>query len=263
MTLVTGAVASRVCQRTGFALHRAGGELAWRVAKDRYVKRGGINDVAPCERVGPLDNGAPDARSRFDTCGRTVYFASSRVVALAEVLQAFRADRLQLERDAAAIDVDVEQYLAWLKEDAKRGSGAAPGEVGVDWQMQRSLYRVTMPTEGWWVSVTSPPTLNGLSEMFQQMITIGDVTGPDRGLTTAIAQRVRDSILDDGSQPLGIRFMSKTGYGHCWAWWNRRADDGLSRGSNEPVWDEEFTVGVPEMYTLGREWGLTFASPHE
>ncbi len=56
----------------------------------------------------------------------------------------------------------------------------------------------------------------------------------NRAVTTLLAQHVRGQSLFDGSLPLGIQFTSKTGYGTCWARWDRRADDGLTPGENDP-----------------------------
>ena len=85
---------------------------------------------------------------------------------------------------------------------------------------------------------------------------MGDVCGDDRGLTTELGQVIRDSVLDDGSLPLGIIFPSKTAYGRCCAWWNRRADDNLNPGSNDPKLIDSLNVGVPELGLVCHDWGL-------
>lgn len=44
-------------------------------------------------------------------------------------------------------------------------------------------------------------------------MTLAHLTGDDRVLTTAIATALRDDVtLDDGTLPLGIRFLSKHGH---------------------------------------------------
>lgn len=43
----------------------------------------------------------------------------------------------------------------------------------------------------------------------------------------------------------------------CWAWWNRRADDNLNPGSNDPKLITSLNVGVPELDEICREWNLT------
>ena len=68
-------------------------------------------------------------------------------------------------------------------------------------------------------------------------MTLTHLTGDDRVLTTAIATGLRDEVtLDDGTLPLGIRFLSKHGHpaqgtGICWAYWMRYVDRGLDEPS--------------------------------
>jgi hypothetical protein len=125
--------------------------------------------------------------------------------------------------------------------------------------MARSLCRVAMPGAGWWVLIDCPDTLNALSVAMGGAVgqlTIGHVCGDDRVLTTELAQVIRDSVLDDGSQPLGIMFPSKTGYGRCWAWWSRRVDDNLNPTGNDPKLIESMNVAVPDLDELADEWDL-------
>lgn len=46
-------------------------------------------------------------------------------------------------------------------------------------------------------------------------LTGGVIQGEERSITTLIAQYLRDCLLDDGTEPLGITFQSKTVYGRC------------------------------------------------
>src|SRR5690625_7963462 len=56
----------------------------------------------------------------------------------------------------------------------------------------------------------SRPTAEGPLE---GLLTLAHLTGEDRALTTAIATALRDEVtLDDGTLPLGIRFLSKHGH---------------------------------------------------
>ena len=250
----------RVCSSTGFGLVEAGHDAGWRVAKDVYVRASGINGVLINERIGVLPPGASENRGRYDTLGRTVYFADHAKTALAEVLQHFRIDVMTIAKDAAAIGMDVDDYRRELTRDYHDRGLPALGEIDVDWQMNNSLYRVDLPAEGWWVVIDDPATLNALSRAthgtFGQL-TLSNISGEDRALTTQLAQLVRESTLDDGSLPLGISFPSKTAYGRCWAWWNRRADDNLSPSSNDPQLVESLNVAVPELHALCADWQLT------
>src|SRR5690606_39739531 len=81
------------------------------VAQERYTRSGGILAVRVNEHVGPLPAELPDRRGRFDTIGRTVYFAERATTAFAEVLQDLRAARVTLQADADAIGMSVEEYI--------------------------------------------------------------------------------------------------------------------------------------------------------
>lgn len=151
----------------------------------------GITGVLVNDRVGPLPAGTPDSRGRYDTLGRTVYFADTGKTALAEVLQHLRVRVMSLIKDAAAIGVDVEEYRRRLTKETHDRGVPGPGEVSVDWQMTRSLYEVHLPAFGWWVRIDDPATLNALSERmggFVGQLTLGDVCGDNRSLTTQLAQ---------------------------------------------------------------------------
>lgn len=249
----------RTCTDTGLGLIAADGGVGWRITKDAYVQTSGITGVLVNDRVGPLPLGKPDRRGRYDTLGRTVYFADTAKTALAEVLQHFRVEVMSLTKDALAIGMDVEEYRRDLTKDLHDRGLPGPGEVPVDWQMAGSLYTVQLSSTGWWVLIDCSATLNALSDRMGgsvDQLTLGHVCGDDRVLTTQLAQVIRESMLDDGSLPLGIAFPSKTAYGRCWAWWNRRADDNLNPGSNDPKLIGSSNVGTPELEEICRDWKL-------
>ncbi len=240
----------RVCVATGLGLLAADGQPGWRVTKDVYVQTSGITGVLVNDRVGPLPIGVPDRRGRYDTLGRTVHFADTAKTALAEVLQHLRVKLMSMAKDAAAIGEDVDTYRRRLTEELHQRGLPGPGEVPVDWQLASGLYRVRLPEAGWWVIVDCPETLNALSERMSGsagQLTIGHICGDNLSLTTQLAQVIRDSTLDDGSLPVGVAFPSKTAYGRCWAWWNRRADDNLLPGSNDPKLTDSSNIGVPQL----------------
>lgn len=107
--------------------------------------------------------------------------------------------------------------------------------------MDPSIYRIRLPHKGWWVKVDDrytlaalerlAPTVPGLTESLQ-VLTATSIYGEDRDLITLLAQANRMQVLDDGSEPLGISYASKTLFGRCWAYWDRRTDDGPGPGSN-------------------------------
>lgn len=232
----------RTCGYTGLRLIKADSEEAFRVAKDRY----GALSVRRNDIVGPLPM-APgltsiDRRGRYDTVGSTIYLAARRRCAYAEVLTGFRQERASAAKAAESIGMTVDDYIAQVKAEAEENGIDVPWSITVDWQMGRSVYRVRLPRAGWWVKVDDldtlsalqrlAPTVPGLTESLQ-VLTATSIYGEDRDLTTLLAQVIRMQVLDDGSEPLGISYASKTLFGRCWAYWDRRSDDGLGPGAND------------------------------
>lgn len=262
----------RTCTSTGFHLLESTGEAAYRVAQDRY----GALSVLRNTHVGPLpapEPGVPvaDKRGRYDTVGSTVYLADSRKCAYAEVLSGFRKERAAVARAAESIGWAVDAYMDQVVLDAKENGVAVPWAISVDWQMKRSIYELSLPRSGWWVQIdhvdtlaalqSMAPTVSGLTQDLQ-LLTAGSITGENRALTTLLAQTARDQVLDDGSEPLGISFGSKTLFGRCWAYWDRRTDSGLPPGHNSlqqlasgnvgPDPDFDFVADHYDLPRLGR-----------
>lgn len=104
----------------------ARGEVGWRIAKEQYVRSGGILSVRVNHHVGPLPDDAPDRRGRFDTVGRTVYFGRTALVAFAEVLQEFRLRRLTVEADADAAGFTVDEYIETIASQARENGVDRP-----------------------------------------------------------------------------------------------------------------------------------------
>lgn len=135
-----------------------------------------------------------------------------------------------------------DEYLAQVELDAKNNDIDVPWAISVDWQMQRSMYQLTLPSAGWWIRIDCKETLSAFQRLTPavsgmtedlQFLTAGSITGESRDLTTILAQTAREQVLDDGSEPLGISFESKTLFGRCWAYWDRGVDLGLAPGSND------------------------------
>lgn len=141
----------------------------------------------------------------------------------------------------------------------------APWAISCDWQRSRSLYYVRMPIEGWWVAADHSATMAALtrnlpaelSALGVPFLTSGGLEGENRALTTVVAEWVRSVVLDDDSLPLGMSFESKTLHGRCWAFWDRRADDGLNPASNDPSeLRAEDNVDTPRFRAIAREYDL-------
>jgi hypothetical protein len=158
--------AARTCTKTGLRLIEAAGERGFRVAKDRY----GALSVPQNTVVGPLPitsttNPSPDRRGRFDTLGSTIYLADTSRCAYAEVLAGFRKSRAAISKAAESIGWTVDDYIKQVLADAKANGADVPWAVSVDWQMDRSIYRIQMPARGWWVQMDHPDTLAALERL--------------------------------------------------------------------------------------------------
>ena len=184
---------------------------------------------------------AIDPRGRYDSIGSTIYVADSRQCAYAEVLLGFRQQRAAVAKAAESIGWTVEDYITSVRAQAQENGIDVPWAISVDWQMDRSIYEIQLPRQGWWVQIDDAGTLRALEGITPiapgmtervQLLTSGSLSGEDRDLTTLLAHTIRGLVLDDGSEPLGISYPSKTLTGRCWAYWDRRADEGLSPGRN-------------------------------
>jgi hypothetical protein len=261
---VSAIVAERTCEVTGFRLVSAGAERSFRVAKDR---RGALT-VHRNSIVGPFpfSSDAADRRGRFDTIGSTIYLADSRRCAYAEVLIGFRKNRAAIAKAAESIDWDANRYIEQVLADARTNGVDAPWAISIDWQMDRSIYEIKLPGEGWWVRIDHvdtiaalerlTPTVAGTTEQVK-LLTSGAVESENRDLTTLLAQVIRQQHLFDGSEPLGISYQSKTLMGRCWAYWDRRADAGIAPGSNDLVQLISENVGPdPEFHRVADHYQL-------
>ncbi len=263
---MSGTAEGRRCETTGLYLLPATGSLAYRVAKDRGMAAltGHLNT-----QVGPLPPGSgPDPRGRFDTVGSTVYFAQSPECAFGEVLRGFRQELLQLAPLARRVGFDdLEAYVAAIITDATSNDVDQPWAVSWDWQWDRSLYHVRMPRDGWWVQIDHHDTLNALASQLAHVtfgqdlgrnvdLTSADLEGEDRNLTTYIAEHIRGLTLDTGDQPLGISYRSKSLYGRCYGWWDRRTDAGLPPGRNDPRLAGSTNIDTPAFRRVAADYEL-------
>ncbi|TFC63804.1 hypothetical protein [Cryobacterium sp. TMT2-4] len=166
-----------------------------------------------------------------------------------ELLAPYRTEingtRRALQKDADAMGIPLEQYWNMVVADWDEAGTMRARWLPRAWRDGRAIYRLNYPS-GWWVDITSTNTLTALSEHLDDELaglgvigglTVAHVTGEDRAITATIAGWLRDTVtLFDGTQPLGVRFISKHGHpaggtGTCWAYWMRATDAGL----DEPV----------------------------
>lgn len=253
---------SRTCHATGLRLVPATRQLAYRVAKDRG--RPALEGY-PNEVVGPLPTVGRDLRGRWDTIGSTVYFADSPECAFAEVLSYLRFNRVALTKAArrAGYD-DVDEYAAQIGREAAENEVDQPWAISCRWQNARSLYHVWLPGSDWWVQIDHPDTLDVLRHTLVDLgadqlvddLWADDLLNTNRAVTTLLAEHIRNLMLDDGSEPLGINYPSRTLHGRCYAWWNRRGDLGLGPSGDDPYQHHSTNVDVPAMRTIAAAYDL-------
>jgi hypothetical protein len=211
--------------------------VAYRVARESY---GPLN---PPVRVPGSD---PFGWSRFDAPERTIYAAEDEKSAFIEALSWARQELADhhktLAKTAEYLGISIQELSSSIEEEWLRNSSMAPSWVPTVWRDGRRIYQLTFDS-GSWVDIMHSDTLHALSNALQPDLqtlgiplglTLSEVTSANRALTTLIATWLREEVtLDDGTQPMGIRFQTKhgrigTGEGLCWAYWMRRRDAGLS-----------------------------------
>ncbi|MFF3574108.1 hypothetical protein [Nocardia jiangxiensis] len=225
---------SRRCPKTGLALVSAARREVFRLAKPIY---------------GPLD---PITRgvsafedreewNRFDVEGqRTVYAASTMEGAYGELLAPLRP-KLPTAASAYFDDVHQDDELESLIREEWRSSGyRPPGEVDLTWLAELKLYRITLPARGWLIDIEAAASLSVISTAYAPRaliergitdITVAELRGPARWLTTAIASRIWPVTLYDGTLSHGVMYGSRYGSEwSCWAVWLRRSKRSHPKG---------------------------------
>ena len=94
-----------------------------------------------------------------------------------------------------------------------------PGLIPRSWRNGRSLYKLQLPKSGWLVDVTHGQSISAIQRALGHVLaahritdlTLSEIHGADRSLTTTIAGSIRPLVLDDGSLPVGILYQSKWG----------------------------------------------------
>ena len=235
----------RICSKTGLAL-TSGPVLSYRIARESY------GPLAPRLRephtdltIQPRDN--VGSWSRYDTVGRTIYTSQEQVVAFLEMLAPYRttvsAERRAMQPIADAMEVPLDDLWRVMVSEWGEAGNMHARWIPSNFREGRELYALEFP-QGWWIDITATETIAALHDLFggswptstgrsDELLTLSQLTGEDRVLTTAIASKLREGIeLDDGTLPLGVEFISKHGRpsgatGRCWAYWMRDVDNGL------------------------------------
>lgn len=159
--------------------------------------------------------------------------------------------------------MSVDEYIDAVTAEAEMNGISLPWTISAEWQMDRSIYQIRLPRRGWWVRIDHADSLRALEGLASRtpgatgvaaMLTATEVTGLDRDLTTLLADLIRQQTLDDGSEPLGIVFRSRTLTGNCWAYWDRRADEGLPPGNNDLMQVASENVGPDPVFAATAEF---------
>jgi hypothetical protein len=260
----------RVCKRTGLTLRPADELRTWRIQKTSF------GPMTPLQRPVSAERGQ---WGRYDTAGhRTIYTALPVDTAYAESLAQFRpkftkplratstrprSAGLRSRSDVKLVDLfddlDSDEASLFLIDQIEAEWIALghmkPTQIAAIWRQDRRLYEVALPREGWFVDVEAAESVATLSAALGAKLadfelgalTVGDLRGENRGVTTLIADWIRAQVLDDGSLPHGIYFGSKHGSQWCcWAVWLRAVDAGLPVTSEPTTADDGIQIDPPD-----------------
>lgn len=154
------------------------------------VAQPGRGPLNPMER--PSDP-AIDRRdwNRFDTPGLTIYGADQRVTAFTESI-AYKAPAAKnyaaLSEEARFLGIRLTELLTDL-----RSAGIPIDGMEPDWRLNREIYRLEFPGRPW-VELPHPDTIIAIKTSdiaATDRMSVADLTGDDRALTTAVAQWIR------------------------------------------------------------------------
>lgn len=249
----------RQCALTGLSLVPPPSGTVFRVSET------GFGPLNPRRRSTGGDRGK---WGRWDTAaGRTLYAGSTPTAAFAEVLP-YGRENLPAVRLADLFDDVADDEADQLLATAVRSEMPGPtlrDTISRDWCGRRALYELRLASHGWFVDVHSAESLAAVSDALgstkpADRLTLGDLTGENRNLTTRIASWIRTNMLDDGSHPLGVRYLSKHGANlHVFAVWLRALDDGkpLTSEATRVVSTQAFNGGNPDLKRAAAWSGLT------
>lgn len=144
-------------------------------------------------------------------------------------------------RDAVAFaarqfNIPVEAARKMIQDDWTRNGNMVPGWLPANWRDGRLMYTLRINEPIRWIDLTAAESIAALNRHLGQQlddtfgigtVTLATLAGENRAATTAIAEWLRDQVLDDANYAAGVRAHSKYGGGHCWAYWLRRRDDRL------------------------------------
>lgn len=207
----------RICSETGLALVPYPKKGTYRVFKETYGPLKGR----------PRTSENPSDWNRFDLPGQaTLYSSTIRCGCYAEVLAALRPRIEQLTKLAAATFDDVDPGDDPIFEEWCERGHMMPTSIARIWHTERALAQVNVTTDGWYIDVEDPVSLQVLRLQFAELLhdqgiedmDVSVIRGHNRIVTCAVAEWAATLYLEDGSVPLGIRYNSRHGTDwECWA----------------------------------------------
>lgn len=245
MTIATAAAdETRTCETTGLRLWRSQSQSAYRVAATSY---GPLN---PLVRDGEWAPNDVMAWGRWDSApGRTIYASLTRQGAYLEALSHYgESPTLAKMPMSSAFPEDhatnPKSVMDQIKDEiAADWGGWGPGKVTAGWRTSRSVYTLQLPADGWFIDIAHSDSIAALRKVDGPLDgplattrpDLSNLTGPVRPWTIALATKLRGLVLDDGTLPHGIKYLSTHGAEHpCIAYWMRAMDDGKEL-SSEPI----------------------------
>lgn len=239
-------MSERTCARTGLRLIRADGQVTYRVANNSY------GPLAPKPRGLTYDD--VEEWARWDSAGgRTIYSADTPTFAYLEVLAYVTPSETLAQMPVSKAFPDSDEPNDQPSDTGRGGSEATMLErIGQEWQDKfgqfgigkntkrwrevRSLFPITLPTNGWFIDISHSDTVSALNRSGPPLggpvhptkrVTLANLLDENRAWTCRVATMLREAVLDDGSYAHGIHYHSKHGVeGGCWAFWLRQIDDG-------------------------------------
>lgn len=203
------------CPSTGVHIVEKRVEM-FRVAQNR-ADRGPLNPI-----MRPYVP-APERRdwNRYDTPGLTIYGAAHRATAFTEAIawhSPSAEDYASLRDEAKFLGVSLKELLDDLRAANVPVDGLDPG-----WRTDCDMYRLSTEL-GLWVDMRHTDTveaIKGAGIVSGTRVTLADLMGEDRALTTTVSEWVRGLKVRDNKTPSGIRYPSKFGMSDdddfCWA----------------------------------------------
>jgi hypothetical protein len=251
--------ARRICSKTGLSLVPSAGRTVYRLAKPYY---GPLNPLLR----GVFDGDSRLTWNRYDVAGqRTVYAADTPEGAYGELLAPLKP-MVPVRAAAYFDDVTAGDDLESLIRDEWRAAGhrRGPRQVDLGWLGKYRLYRLRLPTMGWFIDIEASSSLSAITDYAADdlrdhglaEVSVAELRGNDRRLTTAIATRLWPLTLDDGGLAHGVMYGSRHGSEwNCWAIWLRRTKHGRATADlGTPV---ARPADNPPLRTILAAYGLT------